>query len=476
MYADRGAEVVGITRFGAYVPLYRLAKGTEGWTSRGERAIANFDEDSITMAVAAALDCLSGVEVQEIDALYFASTTSPYKEKQAAVLIAKALDLRDSIFTADFAGSLRAGTTALMAALNAVKAGTSKKVLVAIADERVPQPRSQFDETFGDGAAAFLVGREGVIAEVEDAYSLANEIYDVWRTEGEVFPRSAEDRFVIEEGYFKAIKECASNVMGKNKLSSSSFAKLVTYAPDQRRHTDICRLLGFDDKTQLSPSFFGLMGNTGCAFVPMMLVAALEEAKPGERILAVSYGEGADALIVKTTEGIESAKNVRGMRVHLTSKRFLPSYITYLRWRGLVSIAHTVRRPPPRIPSVHAISREVRRNIALYGVKCRNCGTIQYPDERVCTKCQTKDDFEPYKIPKRASIFTYSVDYLGVTLDPPRVITIVDFEGGGRGIFEMIDKDINEIKIGMPLELSFRRVQTVEGIHNYYWCVTPLRA
>ncbi len=203
--------MVGITGFGAYVPYYRLGVGTEAWKGRGERAIASFDEDSITMAVAAGLDCLDGADTGSIDALYFASTTSPFKEKQAATLVARAIDLRADIFTVDFAGSTRAGTAALKAAVDAVRAGTAGKVMVVIADERVPRPRSEFDASFGDGAAAFVIGDEGVVAEVEDICSYSHEIYDVWRVDGAVFPRSAEDRFVFQEGHLKAMKRAASS-------------------------------------------------------------------------------------------------------------------------------------------------------------------------------------------------------------------------------------------------------------------------
>ena len=468
--------MVGITHFGAYVPLYRLGDGTEAWEGRGERAIASFDEDSITMAVAAGLNCLGDVNPSEIDALYFASTTSPFKEKQAATLVAKALDLNENIFTADFGGSLRAGTTALRAAVDAVKAGSAKSVLVIAAEQRIPQPRSESDGLFGDGAAAYVIGQEGVVAAMEDFFSCSHEIYDVWRSDSDVFPRSAENRFVFDEGYLKIMKAAAANMMDKMKLTSQDFAKLVCYAPNPRRHTQIGRSLGFDDKTQLSASFFGRLGDTGCAFVPMMLVEALEGASAGEMILMISYGEGADASVIRTSEGIGKVAGRRGMSTYLDSKKILPSYITYLRWRELVDIAHAARRPPRKIPGVHTLHREAPRNISLYGTKCLNCGTIQYPDERVCTECQAKDRMEPFKMSRRATLFTYAMDYLGPTPDPPMVVTVVDFDGGGRGMFIITDKDIAEWRIGMPLEMSFRKLYATAGINNYFWCATPLRA
>jgi len=359
--------------------------------------------------------------------------------------------------------------------MDSVKAGTARSVMVVAAEERVPQPRSDFDDNVGDGAAAFIVSGEGVVAAIEDIYSYSHEIYDVWRTDTDVFPRSAEDRFVADEGYVRAMKESIATMMQRRKLATKDITSLVAYAPSPRRHTEICRALGFDEKGQLAESFLGQVGDTGCAFVPMMLAGALELAKAGDLLLAVSYGEGSDALLLKVVSNAPSGKKLSGLRAHVASKKTVQSYLSYLRWRGLVSIAPAAKRPPLKIPGVQAIYREIPRNIMLYGVRCRSCGTVQYPDERVCTQCQAQGSMEPWKLSKKGSLFSFSQDYLGPTPDPPLVVAVVDFEGGGRGIFSMTDRDTNEIKVGMPVEMSFRRLHTVEGVHNYYWCATPQR-
>ena len=126
--------MVGITSYGAYVPLWRLSREAIMKGLRGEKAIRNFDEDSTTMAVAAAIDCLKGQKREAIDAVFFASTTAPYKEKQIATTIAAACDLRRDITTADFTNSLRSATSAIKAALDAIKAGSAKEVLVVAAE------------------------------------------------------------------------------------------------------------------------------------------------------------------------------------------------------------------------------------------------------------------------------------------------------------------------------------------------------
>ncbi len=156
--------MIGITSFGAYVPFLRLNRAAIANRLKGERPFANFDEDSITMAVAAVLDCLRGVERDSVDGLFFASTTFPYNEKQAATTVAVAADLRRDIMTADYANTLKAGTTALRSAADAVLAGTARRVMVAAADIRLGAPGSLLEQGLGDGAAAFLMGKDEVVA------------------------------------------------------------------------------------------------------------------------------------------------------------------------------------------------------------------------------------------------------------------------------------------------------------------------
>jgi 3-hydroxy-3-methylglutaryl CoA synthase len=193
--------MVGITAYGAYIPVFRLSRDliARSWgrgSLGGERSVANNDEDSATMATEAVFDCLQGIDRQEIDGLFFASTSSPYKEKQCSTLVAAVADLGSEIITGDYANCLRVGTIALRSALDAVKAGTAKSVLVTAADCRLGYPRSDFEQSFGDGAAAILVGDSGVIATVEGSYTCSDEIADIWRTAEDNFVQSWESRWV----------------------------------------------------------------------------------------------------------------------------------------------------------------------------------------------------------------------------------------------------------------------------------------
>jgi len=473
--------MVGITSYGAYIPLWRLSREAiaREWGQPpvpGEKAVTSFDEDSLTMSVAAAIDCLDGMNRDRVDSLFFASTTSPYVEKQAAALVAACTDLRSDILTADYGNSLRAGTIAMRAAIDAVKAGTAKQALVTAADVRISRPRSVMEQNLGDGGAALLFGDIDVIAEIEGYHTVSSGIIDVWRPEGEIKISSWEDRFNFEEGYFKSVKDAASACMEKCGLGPKDITKAAYYAPDSRRYQQMARQLGLDPKTQVQAPLFDTVGCIGTGHALMLLVAALEEAKPGDRILVANYGDGADAFILRVTDQIEKVRDRRGVKGHLQSKRMLSDYATYMQWRNLVDVEPTANRPPMLSPSATALQRERDSILRFHGVKCKSCGTVQYPKQRICTKCRSQDNFEKVRLSdKKGKIFTYSMDYIAGSIDVPLVITIVNFDGGGRALLELTDRDINEVKIDMPVEFSLRQLYTAGGIRNYFWKAIPLR-
>jgi len=467
--------MVGITSYGAYVPLYRINREVIARGARGEKAICNYDEDSVTMAAAAAIDCLVGLDRQTVDGLYFATTTSPYKEKSGAVVVAMAADLRVDALTTDFANTLRAGTSALLSAVDAVKAGSAKKVLVTAADCRLGLAGSAYEQNFGDGAGALLVGDSDVIASIEASYSVYNEIMDVWRAEGDTFVRSWEDRFNTTHGYGASVSEAVSGLLKKTGLKPGDFSKLVLYTPDGRRSAEVAKDLGFDVKTQLQDPLFNSLGNTGAAFPLMLLVAALETAKPGDKILLASYGNGSDAFVLQVTDQIEKMKARRGMKGHLESKRVISDYRQYLIWRGLLEIEP--RKETVGFISAPALWRERDANLRLRGVKCKVCGTVQYPPQRVCTKCHAKDQFEPYRFSdKKAEVYTFSMDHITYpVLERPMVNVVIDFEGGGRALFYLTDREVEQVECGLKVEMSFRKLFVRDGIHNYFWKAIPLR-
>lgn len=472
--------MIGITSYGSYIPMWRLpfaaisGGGRKVQSGGGERSIAYFDEDSVTMGVAAAMDCLRGIDRASIGGLLFASTSYPYKEKQGASVIAKALDLPRAIATADFGGSLRAGTSALRAALDAVKAGTANNVLVVASDCRMAAPRSALERTVGDGAAALLIGDRDVAAAVEAQHTIADEIIDVWRTDKDPFVHTWEDRFVVEHGYRNVMVEAVKGLFEKHRCSAKDFTKAVLYGPDVRSLAAAAKQLGFEPKTQLQDPAFGRLGNTGAAFAPMLSVAALENAKPGDTLLLASYGDGADAFALRVTDAIKRLSDHRGVRWHLERRAELDDYAKFLRFRHLEASEHDRRAGTGVSATIHF--RDRSEDLSFHAQRCRKCGQEQFPFQRVCFTCYTRDDFDVVRLSDRTGkVLSHTFDFFAGSPDPPQIVTMIEAEGGARLYLQMTDASPKEAKLDLPVEFTFRKIHEYGGTPNYFWKCTPVR-
>lgn len=467
--------MVGITGFGAYVPYNRLDRNNikEAFGSpvpKGEKAIANYDEDSITMGAMAALDCSANVDTKNIDAVYFASTSAPYREKQCATTIAGVLDTRQDIRTADFGDSLRAGSAALLAGVDAAKAGLN--AVVVAGECRLGYSAGSYENHFGDGAAAFLLGSDQVIAEFMDSCSVSVDFHDLWRAADEKFVHSWEERFCINQGYNRFVSDAVQGVLAKTGLTPGDISKIVLYGITARYQEQIAGKLGFAP-AQIQDSLYSRVGNAGTANAPMMLAAALEESNPGDYILFATYGEGSDALVFRVTEAIKDFQPGRGLKGYLENKKVSMNYGKYLRWRELIS-TEPAKRPVQKRSSLPDMYRNRKKNLGFYGVKCKTCGTVQFPPSRICIECRAIDQMEDYRLyGKTARVATFTVDYLAESLDPPTIVAVVDFEGGGRLICYLVDCDPDEVKVGMEVTMSFRLIFTVDSIRTYFWKAVP---
>lgn len=477
--------MAGIKSFGAYIPYRRLPRSliNAAWGrggGRGERAVAGLDEDSISMAVSASIDCLKGIDPKTIDAVYLATTTPPYAERLNANIVANALDCRRDTRNADFSNCLRVGATAFQAALDAVKSGEFKNVLVAVTDMRLGGAGGEDEMMLGDGAAAFLVSNDAVAVELEGSYTLSDDMVDYWRVVGDNYLRSWEDRFGRDAGYSVTPVEAVKGLLQKLKLSPKDVTKACIYGTNTRSQTGLARSLGLTP-AQIQDPLLDNVGNTGAALTPMIFVAALENSKPGDRLLTVNWGNGCDAMLFKVTDSAGKINDKRGIKRHLAIKGELDNYGKFLRWRDMVELA-PLSRPGGGGVSMSAEWRERRFGLPLYGVKCIKCGTVQLymrgtsMRAHVCLNCQAKDNFEPYRFAdKKGKVVSFSHDYLGGGIDPPATRTVVDFEGGGRGLFDMVDRDPAECKVGMQVEMTFRKVREAPGSNVYFWKCKPVR-
>jgi len=469
----------GIKSYGVYFPYYRLKRADAGlfWASYqvpGEKAVANFDEDPLTMAVEASRACIKGMNPKEIDGLFLGSTTMPYAEKQNAALAATVFDLPGNTMTLDVSGTLRSGTSAVGLAMNCVKAGSASKVLVCASDMRLGMPNGSREVEFGDGAAALLIGDGEVLATIDESYGIYNELYDVYRPASERFVRSWEDRFVREVGYTRVVPTAVKHALAAFGLKPEDFARAVFAAPNPTYLVTAAKLAGFDPKTQASDPLWGALGNLGSAHALALLAAALDQSKPGDRLLWVNYGDGCDVMVLTVTQAIEEYKQKQTVLRMLNAKGYT-TYQRYLRWRELVH-PEPPMRPKTEPASAAALYRDRLSGLALYGSKCRNCGTVQYPIQRICMECRTKDDYDLHPFAdKHGRVTTFSHDNLAVSLDPPTTLAAVDFEGGGRMMLDVTDRDAAIVSIGMPVEMTFRKFRSTEGVQVYWWKSRPVR-
>ena len=469
--------MVGIVSYGAYVPPTRLPlaliQGRPAKDGGPEKAVAWNDEDSVTMAVTAAVNCLRGFDRADVDGVMFASTTHPFREKQAAALVARALDLGRDVRTADHSGSLRAGLTALQAAIDAVKAGSARCVLVVASDCRMAAPGSPLEAKLGDGAAAFLVADGDAIATLEATHAVTDEIVDVWRSEGDPFVHTWEDRFVVQEGYTPRLVEAVQGLLEKTQTGIEDYARVALFGPDARSHAGVARKLRVPADA-LQDALFGRLGNAGAAFAPLLLVGALESASVGDRILLGGYGDGAEALVLATSPHLEKLEPRRGLGWHLGRRRAVGRYEQYVKARNLGAAEWQRGGDPGLSATIHF--RERDDDLGFLAQKCRNCGAIQFPAQRVCESCFTKDEFDKVRLSDRVGrVVTYTYDYFFPTPNPPTIVTVSEIDGA-RVHLQLVEVSHEDMEIGLPIEFVFRRIHEAGGRPNYYWKGTPVPA
>lgn len=469
--------MAGIVSFGTYVPFHRIARKTIGQSlgtagGKGERSVASYDEDAVTMAVEAARDCVRGRDLSGLRALYFATTDPPYIEKLNAATVHAALDLPPAVRCLDIGLSLRAGIGSLVAAFEAASAGGT--ALATMGDIRLGAPESSAELAGGDGAAAFLLGSEGTIADVVATYSETMEFLSNWRLPGERFSKGWEERFPLTQGWGPLLASAAKNLLAAAKTAPADVAHVIVDAPNARASAALLVQAGFKPE-QVVDARLDTIGHAGAAQVGLMLATALERAKPGDLIAVISASDGVDAVMLKATAAIASHKPVRTVDAWVASKKGDLPYTRFLKWRGVLE-TEPPRRPDPERPAGPPSLRTHRWKYALVGTECTACGTRHLPPQDVCVQCRASRQMKEVGFADgQAVVRTFAVDRLAFTLQPPMVVAVIDFDGGGRVQSELTDVEPEKVAIGNPVEMTFRRLFTADGIHNYFWKARPAR-
>jgi len=466
--------MVGIESYGVYFPLYRLARSEIGkvWgmpSGPGEKAVANGDEDSVTMAVEAGFDCLAGIDPSKVDGLIFATTTAPYRQKAMAPTIALVLGLPRTAFTMDLTDTLRAGTSAIRLAIDQLKSGTCKKVLVIASEVRIAEQESFDEQMSGDGAAAVLLSNENLIAEFVNSYSLSEEVVSVWRTEKDDYVQHFEDKIEDSFAFQGNVLEAIKGLVQKTGIELKEVGKLACSYFDPRGLMSIAGKLGLNPLLQLSDPLFTSIGNPGVSTPLIAFANALENIQPKQDIILAAHGDGADALLFTATDKIKSLPPRAGIKGNLKRKEPLFSYEQYAKFR---KITKRERPVPKASPVIHYRDRE--NEFGFLGEKCKSCGTVQFPLNRVCCICHSKDNFEKVKLARRGKIFTFTKDYIRSGGAQPVPWCVIELENGGRVFLTMTDCDPEKVKIGMEVEIVFRIYHDGAGFRNYYWRCRPL--
>lgn len=482
--------MAGICSHGGYVPRYRLSRTliykAIGWmnaatagNAKGEKAVANFDEDSITLAVAAGRDALNGCDCSAIDGLYLASTSLPYKERLNAGIVSAALGLKDGIRAADFTGGLKAGTTALLAGLDAVASGRMEQVLMCASDCRLGKPASSQEMILGDASAAFVLGCKDVVAELKGSFSTTYDFVDHYRGEAARFDRQWEDRWIRDMGFETLIPEAVHGLMDRCGMEISDFSRVVypcIYPAARKKINKILRIKPEAEQSSLQTE----MGESGAAHSLVMLSAALEESTAGDRILLVSFGGGCDAICFEVTDRISQLCTRKGISGSLANRADLDSYTKYLVWRNMLPAEGGLRAEEDEWTRWSMAWRKRKEVLGLYGSKCLRCGTVQYPQQRICVNpdCGALDGMEEYPFAdKSGRVASFTADMLASSMNPPAIYGHIEFEGGGRYLMDLTDCELTEVKAGLPVSMSFRRKYTDEkrGITGYFWKAVPRR-
>lgn len=347
---NKPARPVGIVGYGAYIPRYRLP-GTEisriwgGEATPGpvkEKSVAGLDEDVITMSIEAARNALarSGVDPQDLRAVWVGSESHPYAVKPSGTVVAEAIGTSPHIQAGDWEFACKAGSEAVVAAMALVGANMGNYALAIGMDTAQGKPGDALEYTASSGGAAFIIGPvEESLASIDAHYSYVTDTPDFWRRAYQKYPEHGQ-RFTGEPAYFQHIVMATSTLMALEGLEPQDFKYAIFHQPNEKFPRRVAKQLGFTseqvDDGLLSP----LIGNTYAGASLVGLTAVLDIAAAGDRILVTSYGSGAgsDSFILTVQPALLERRGLALSTQAYIDRRTEIDYATYARYRGKIAM------------------------------------------------------------------------------------------------------------------------------------------
>jgi 3-hydroxy-3-methylglutaryl CoA synthase len=482
------SHLVGIHAFGGYVPPLRLSReeiaAAHAWVNpglrshgKGDRSVAGWDEDVVTMAVETARDCLSGYGREAIVGVFLGTTTPPFADRPSAGLVTAALGLAEEVSAQDVTGSQRAGTGALLIGLDGARARGG--AYLVIASERRATPAATTAElTAGHGAACLVVGPGAGIAGLLGSASLTVDFVDHFRAQGAEFDYQWEERWVRDEGYLKIVPRAIAAALADAQVSPQEVKHFCLHCSIPRVDKQVARLAGFSEKSVVGNLAMGC-GDIGAAHPVAMLVSALERASPGEIIVVAGFGQGSDVLVFRATEAIVAFRQ-KGTGIRKWLDRGRPvSYVRYLTLNGLLEVNRGIRAEADNGTGLSALYRHRDLVDRFVGGRCESCGTFQIPRTRICVNpdCGAVDSQKYHSFADSfGRIVSWSADNLIYTPDPPAYYGMVDFEEGGRLMLDFANIDRTQLSVGMRVQMVFRvkDYDSVRGFRRYFWKAAPI--
>lgn len=462
----------GIVSFGTYIPSFSIDRQTivaalgEAEAS-GSRSVAAFDEDTTTMGVEAARRALEPLPASFRPQGLFLSTTNPaYLDTTNAVAIWSALGFDRNGIAADFNGSVRSGVAAIRTAIE-----SESSRIVVLSDIRTGLPGSGDERNGGDAAAALVFGSgPEMIAEYIGGSSLTAEILDRWRVPGDQASRQWEERFG-EHAYVPLAASALAEAFAQAGIVVEDIDHLVVTGTHSRAVRMVAGYVGARPEA-LVDDLSSTVGNAGAAHAGLLIASALERAEPGQLLAVVVLADGCDVVLFRTTEVVTSRR--AAYKIRCAEARPI-RYETFLTWRGFLD-RQPPQRPHPQRPSAPAALRNVEWKFAFTGSRCHECGARHLPPQRICVGCGSVDRMGAERLAdEEATVATFTIDRLAFSLSGPVVLGVFDFDGGGRFQGELTDVDPASVRIGDRVEMTFRRMSTSDGVHNYFWKARPVR-
>jgi uncharacterized OB-fold protein len=276
----------------------------------------------------------------------------------------------------------------------------------------------------------------------------------------------------------KIVPNAINNLLDKVGVSAQDIDTFCFPVAMRRVASGLARKIGIAEES-VADNLQSSCGETGSAHALVLLVHALEQAKPGEKILVAGFGQGCDVLLFEATDAIKAVGDRLAISGHLANGRPENRYTRYLSFNNLLTMERGIRAEVDKQTGLSTLYRNKGMSQKLLGGQCSECGTCQFPKSRICVNpgCGAIDSQadEPFA-DKAAKLNSYTADRLTYSPDPPTYFGMVQFEGGGRLMSDLTDIDPDvELEVGISMRMVFRvkDYDVLRGFRRYFWKATP---